>query len=409
MSLDTSLDLDLVVAFGAIVLTALIARRTHLPITAIEIVAGIALVALLRFQLPTGTDSILALGSLFIVFLAGLETNFQFLRRNLRPALTLGLPAFLLPFLAVFVVLWRVVHAPWLISLIGATVLADTSISIVYTTLQQYQLADLPFGRLLLAATLSVNLVEDSTITTTTFLTTPGVLFTLAVLGALAAAGVLLPVLQRATRDRGGASGFSNLPARTVLFSLAVLAFLSTLVGVPGILFVFLMGLLLSPSVDEPFLRSLRQIAFAVFVPLYFLAVGLRVDLGFVLAHWTTLALLAAVASAAKAGTVYPVARRLLGARRAAPVAVLFNTRLTSATVILTLMLGLGKLSAGWYSLFVSAVVLLALGSAAALRGFHAFGSPAAARTLFQGGEERALAPEPGPAKVPGPVGPIAQ
>lgn len=378
-----TLDLDLVVVFGTVIATALVSRWTHLPITALEILAGIALVAVVGFGLPNGTASILVLGSLFIVFLAGLETNLTFLRHNIVRALTVGLAGFLVPFAGVFLVLDLVVRAPLLVAVIGATVLADTSISIVYTTLQQYDLTGLPFGRLVLAGTLAVNLAEDSSITLTTLFTTSGLLFTLGVLGALGAAAVLLPYIARAARDRPGYFTFSNVPARVLLFSLAVLAFLSALVGVPGILFVFLMGLLFSSWAGADFLRDIRKLAFALFVPLYFLAVGLRVDLGFVLSHWWILFVIAVAATAFKLLAIYPVARRFMGAARAAPVAVLMNTRLTSATVILTLTLSLGLLTVGWYSLFLTAVVLLALVSAGSLRFFSAFRSVESARAHF--------------------------
>lgn len=396
-----TLDLDLVVVFGVVVLTALVARRSQLPITAVEILAGITLVAVLGFSLPAGTDSILILGSLFIVFLAGLETNFDFLRRNFRRALTLGLPGFLVPFAGLFGLLYGIVHAPLLISLIGATVLADTSISIVYTTLQQYDLNDLPYGRLLLAATLCVNLTEDTTITATTFASTSGFVFALGVLGALAVAALALPRLNRMTEESPGSFTFSNISARTLLFSLAVLALLSAMVGVPGILFVFMMGLLFSRWAGEGFLKNVRQLAFALFVPLYFLAVGLKVNIGFVAANWPLLLLLVAAASALKIGTIYPISRKVLGPERAAPVSVLFNTRLTSATVILTLTLGLGLITTDWYSLFVTGVVFLALGSAGSLRVFSAFRSPEAARAAFRGGEEDFDHPEGKPLPSP--------
>lgn len=383
-----ALDLSLVTVFGTVVATALLSRWSRLPITALEIAAGIVLVAVIGLNLPHGTDSILVLGSLFIVFLAGLETNFDFLRKNLSRALMVGLPAFLVPFGGLFGLLIGPLHAPLLVSIIGATVLADTSISIVYTTLKQFELSELPFGRLVLAITLCVNLAEDATITTTTFLSTSGVLFTLAILGALAGAAIVLPRFQRALRDPPGKSSFSNLPARALLFSLAVLALLSTLVGVPGILFVFLMGLLFSRWAAEGFLKDTRQLAFAVFVPLYFLAVGLKVDAAFVLDHWAVLAILLGTGTALKIGTVYPLSRRILGRARAAPMSVLFNTRLTSATVILTLTLGLGLLPVGWYSLCITAVVIFSLVSATALRFFPAFRSVAAAQALFRGGEE---------------------
>jgi Kef-type K+ transport system membrane component KefB len=385
-----SVDLDLVIAFATIVATALIARSTHLPITALEIIAGAVLFTLLGFTLPTGTTSIITLGSLFIVFLAGFETGFGFLRANLVRALTVGLPAFLVPFAGLFLLLYYGIHAPMFISLVGATVLSDTSISITYTTLQQYDLADLPFGRLILASTLCINLAEDTTITTATVATTPGLLFTIAVLGALAAAAVTLPHLSRWIQE-SKPSSFTNVGTRSLLFSLAVLAFLSALVGVPGILFVFLMGLLLSrlmpPASWNGYLSVIRPVAFAVFIPLYFVAVGLKVDAGFVFAHWPLLVVLAVGAASLKTASLFPIVRRVFGPSRAAPVTVLMNTRLTSATVILTLMLGLRLITDGWYSIYVSVVVVLALTFAGAMRAFPSFRSPAAARELFRSEE----------------------
>ncbi|MCI4368042.1 MAG: cation:proton antiporter [Thermoplasmata archaeon] len=380
------LDFDLVVVFGVVIVTALVARATQLPITALEILAGILLAFFFSFQLPVGTDAILTLGALLIVFLAGIETNVAFLRAHFRKAMVMGLGGFLVPFVGLLLVLVYVVRAPLLVSVIGATVLADTSISIVYTTLQQYDLTNLPFGRLVLAATLSVNLVEDLAITTTTFLSAPAFVFTLGVLAALAVAAILLPRLARRVSGPGSPVTFSNLPARTLLFSLALLALLSALVGVPGILFVFLMGLIFSQWVDEPFIVDMRKLAFALFVPVYFLAVGLRVDLGFVLANWPLLIVLAGAATVLKIAAIFPLAARFMGRRLAGPVSVLMNARLTSATVILVLTLGLGLLTSRWYSLFVTVVALLALGSSISLRGFDGFRSTQGARALFGGG-----------------------
>jgi Kef-type K+ transport system membrane component KefB len=402
-----ALDLDLVIVFGTVVVTALIARWTQLPITALEILAGILLVTFLGLTLPTGlssTDSLLTFGSLLIVFLAGLETNLGFLRANFRRAIVMGLGGFLVPFAGLFVLLFYGIHAPLLISIVGATALADTSISIVYTTLQQYDLTNLPFGRLILAATLSVNLVEDFTITTTTFLTTPGFLFTLGVLGALAASALLLPYLSKAVTRRSQTGGFTNIGARTLFFSLAVLALLSALVGVPGILFVFLLGLMFSQFVGEAFAANIRNIAFAIFVPLYFLAVGLKVNIDFVIAHIDVLVALIVVASVFKLASIYVTSRRFMGKERAGPVAVLMNTRLTSATVILTLTLALGTITDEWYSVFISVVIILALGSVAMLRLFPAFKSPASAQAFFRSADD-----PPGPIVNGTVVGPSLQ
>ncbi|MCI4351832.1 MAG: cation:proton antiporter [Thermoplasmata archaeon] len=384
-----SLEFDLVLVLGAVVGTALVARWTRLPITALEIVVGIFLVAVTGFTLPGGTSSLLVLGSLLIVFLAGLETNLAFLRTHLRTAFAIGLPGFLVPLVGLFALLYFGFHAPLLISLIVATALADTSISIVYTTLHQYKLADLPFGRLILATTLSVNLFEDFTVTTTTFLTAPGFLFTLGVLGALAVAALMLPRLSRLVLSRSQPS-FSNINTRSLLFSLAVLAALSSLVGVPGILFVFLMGLMFSQFTSPEFITDVRKFAFALFVPLYFVAVGLKVNVNFVLVHWPILLLIVGVATALRIAGIYSPTRFYMGAARAGPVTALMNTRLTSATVILLLTLTLGLITPEWYSIAISSVVILALGSVLVLRSFPAFRTAVRVQALLTASPEAA-------------------
>ena len=93
-----------------------------------------------------------------------------------------------------------------------------------------------------------------------------------------------------------------------------------------------------------------------------------------------------------------------MGKERAGPVAVLMNTRLTSATVILTLTLALGTITDEWYSVFISVVIILALGSVAMLRLFPAFKSPASAQAFF-----RSATVAPGPIVNGTVVGPSLQ
>lgn len=340
---------------------------------------GIVFANAVGFELPVSVGALVTLGSLLIVFLAGFETNLDFLTKHLKPALLLGVAGFLAPFAGLTFVLGYVLHAPLLVTVIGAAALADTSISIVYTTLQQYELADLPFGRLVLAGTLMINLMEDVTVTSATFLWSTAVVLTVVLLGVLLVAALVLPRLMNWVDARFGGS-FSNVTTRALLFSLAILAGISTIIQVPGILFVFLMGLLFSRFNRVALLADFRKFAFALFVPLYFVAVGLRVDLGFVGLNLAVLGTLVATASVVKMGSLFPVARRAFGPDRAPSVVTLMNARLTSATVILVLALSLGLIAELWYSLLITSVVILALGSAIVLRALPAYRSAEAAR-----------------------------
>ncbi|MDE1880869.1 MAG: cation:proton antiporter [Euryarchaeota archaeon] len=374
------LEWELIVLLLAATLgTALVAKRTGAPITALEIVMGVVLVYFLGVHLPFGAGVLATFGSLLIVFLAGLETRIEFLKENWRSAWTIGLPGFAVPALVLFFLLRQGLGAPLFVSVVGATALADTSISIVYTTLHQYRLANLPFGRMVLAATLVVNLSEDATITSGTLLYSGLTWTLLAILGVLLVLALFLPRLIARLQSEGG-TYFANIPARGILLSLAAIELFTSLATIPGIFFVFLMGLVVSRSLDEKSLEQVQGLAFALFVPLYFVNVGLNVDLPFVLANLPILLGLVAVASTAKISALLPGLRRVFGTARASKVAVLMNTRLTSATVILLLMLENGFISDAWYSLFISGVVVLALGSSGVLRAFQGFSSAEAAR-----------------------------
>jgi Kef-type K+ transport system membrane component KefB len=384
MGLSVSEYYELVIVLIAVLGTALVAKVTNLPITALEIVAGIVLIGAFGFTAPTVLAPFTALGSLLIVFLAGLETRLDYLRQNLRKAVLIGIPGFVVPFAGLWVLLDVGFHLPALIATIGATALADTSISIVYTTLHQYGLADLPFGRLVLASTLLVNLTEDSTITSATLWHNPGaIVLTLLVLAGLTGVALLFPQLQRLLQKRTSAT-FTNITTRTSLLGLLVLGLFSAMVSIPGILFVFLMGLIFSQYADRGFVLDLQKFAFAIFVPLYFLAVGLEVNIAFVFANLPILLIVAGVASALKLAGVFGGTRAAFGGALGAQVAVLMNTRLTSATVILLLTLDIGLLPDSWYSLFISCVVILALGASGVLRAFPTFASAAEAQKRFR-------------------------
>jgi Kef-type K+ transport system membrane component KefB len=426
---------DLVILFAVIFATAVIARSTDIPITALEIIAGIALAYFISFTTPSSVNAIVSLGSLLIVFLAGYETGLDFLKLHFSKALLTGLCAFLVPFIALLLVLTQIVHAPLIDSLIGSAALSDISISIVYTTLRQYDIVGLQLGRMILAITLMVNILEDSTVTMISLGNSTSILSTSLILGGMLGGALVLPSFLRKIEAHYSTT-FSSIPTRFILFSLALMSALSSLAGVPGILFIFLLGLLysrklrngtnnndnhkkkclLAPlfssgesyspvqkndetngnykdsqnvvtsrgnSETEPFLDKVMNFAFAAFIPLYFVAVGLKVNLTFVLANLPVLLLIVGVATIARVFGAYAPTRRYFGSSEVKPLLALFNTRLTSATVILLLSLTLNVISDSWYSLFISAVVILAVLSSVVLRLFPQFMSSQSAKAAF--------------------------
>ena len=129
------------------------------------------------------------------------------------------------------------------------------------------------------------------------------------------------------------------------------------MIGLHFIFGAFIFGVVMAPSIPlEPSALPLRPITgvAALFLPVYFLSAGLRVDLSLSLpvAGLTVLAL--SVAVSGKVGGTF-ISARLVGLpkEQAGVLAVLMNTRGLTELVVLTTGLELGILSAELYSIMV--------------------------------------------------------
>jgi Kef-type K+ transport system membrane component KefB len=328
----TNLLVVMAIAFGAPLLLGLF-PRVQLPSVVLEIVAGIVVgPSLLGLaEVDQSLEVVALLGLAFVLFLAGLEIEFEKLRGPLLRLTGLG---FALSFAIAVVVSFalksgRLVDTPLLVAII----LCATSLGVLVPVLKDSGQIASTFGQLIIAAASSADF--GAIILLTIFFSGEGGTgSTLLLLGALfALAATVLAVVRGAEhsmRIRDDLLRLQDTTAqirvRAALVLLVGFAALAEQLGLEVILGAFIAGAIVSlADRDEvmthpEFRRKLEAIGFGFFIPVFFVTSGVHFDLDALTASASNLLmvpvfLLALLAARGLPAIVY---RRALDARHTA-------------------------------------------------------------------------------------------
>jgi Kef-type K+ transport system membrane component KefB len=287
-------NLLIVVAVGFVAPLVLgLAPRVRLPSVVLEIVAGIvvgpAVLGWVEVDDPVAVLSIVGLA--FLLFLAGLEIDFDRLRGRVLRVATLGFAVSFAIAIAVSLILSGagVLDHP----LFVAIVLSATSLGIIVPVLKDSGQVESTFGQLVIAAAtiadfatvilLSLFFSREASSTTTKVLLLVG-LFLVAVLVALAIAEVehsrrLSTTLQRLQDTT------AQIRIRGAFVLLIGLVALAATLGLEVILGAFIAGAILTlvdrdQAMTHPdFRRKLEAAGFGIFIPVFFVTSGVQYDL----------------------------------------------------------------------------------------------------------------------------------
>ena len=287
-------NLLIVVAIGFLAPLALaFVPAVRLPPVVLQIVAGIvvgpAVLGWVEIDEPVRVLSILGLA--FLLFLAGLEIDFERLRGRLAVEAATGFAASFGLALAVGALLSAtgVVDDP----LFVAIVLSATSLGVIVPVLSDSGRIESSFGQLVIAAAsiadfatiilLTLFFSGEASSPTSTLILLAGFLGVIALVGLAIAEAERLQRLRAAfARLRGTTAEIRVRGAFVLLVGLTALA---TELGLELILGAFLAGTMLKlidheeMSDREQLRGKLDAIGFGVFVPVFFVAVGVNFDL----------------------------------------------------------------------------------------------------------------------------------
>ncbi len=270
---------------------ALCVRRLAVPGVVIELVLGVLLgPAVLDWVRPAGLVLQLSnFGLALLMFLAGLELDLRLMRG--RPlALAAGSwGGSLLVGLAVAGVLALAGHRHG--EVVIALCLTTTALGTLLPVLRDAEVLDTPFGRHVLAVgtvgefgpivLVALLLGGDHPLLTAALLVGFGVL----------AVGLAYTVRRPWSRTvtealRRGLRSSSQLPVRVAMLLVILLVYLASQLGLDILLGAFAAGIVVRVAIDERrtpetdvFEGKLEAVGFGVFVPIFFIASGVRLDL----------------------------------------------------------------------------------------------------------------------------------
>jgi Kef-type K+ transport system membrane component KefB len=373
------------VAFSAPFLLGL-APGLRLPAVVLEIVAGIVIgpSGFGWVEIDEPIDVLSLIGLAFLLFLAGLEIDFRELRGRLVGIAAIGFAAsFALGLVAAFMLdSLGQVHTPLLVAII----LVATSLGIVVPVLKDSDQIASGLGQLVITAAsiadfgavilLSLFFSREATSTSTKLVLLGGFFlvagaFALAIVGAERSrtlAGVLLR-LQDTT---------AQIRVRGAFVLLVAFVALAESLGLEAILGAFLAGAVVSlvdrdRMLTHPSFRTkLEAVGYGVFIPVFFVASGVRFDLGALFSGVSTVARVPVflVALLAVRGLPALLYRSILGRREMLVAALLQATSLpfiVAASMIgmqldlLDKATGAALIAAGLFSVLLFPLVALTI------------------------------------------------
>jgi Kef-type K+ transport system membrane component KefB len=349
----------------------------RLPAIVLEIVLGIVLgPAVLGWVSVDDPVAVLSLvGLAFLLFLAGLEIEFDKLRgRTLRVTL-LG---FVLSF-AIALVVGLALQAGGLVKqpVFVAVLLSATSLGVLVPVLKDSGQISSRFGQLVIAAgsiadfgaviLLSLLFSREATSTTTKVILLGG-LFVVAVLIALAIAGVEHSMRIRDTLARLQDTT-AQIRVRGAFVLLVGFVALAASLGLEAILGAFLAGAVLTlidrdQAMTHPqFRRKLEAVGFGVFIPVFFVTSGVRYDLHALTSSGSTLARVPIFLAALLLVRGVPALlyRPLIPANRVVIAGLMQATSLPFIVAATAIGLDLGLISAGSAAALIAAGLLSVL------------------------------------------------
>jgi Kef-type K+ transport system membrane component KefB len=372
----TNLALVAAVAFAAPLALGLV-PSLRLPAIVLELVLGIVLgpAAFGWIELDEPVQVMSLLGLAFLLFLAGLEVEFERLRGRLLRLAAAGFVASFAIALAAGLVLDAagVTGAPVLI----AVLLSATALGVVIPVLKDSDEAATPFGQLVIAAA-SVADVATTVLLSLLFSAEAGgagsrVVLLGAFVALAAAVGLAVSGAGRSMRLSSALVRLQDTTAqirvRGAFLLLATFVVLADSFGVEAILGAFVAGALLKLADRDHamthggFHAKLEAVGFGVFVPFFFVASGLAFDLDALFASGSALAQVPLFLAALLAARGLPALlyRPLIGTSRSAAAGLLQATSLGFLVVGSRLGLELGLIDAATAAALVAAGLLSVL------------------------------------------------
>lgn len=349
--------------------------KLGIPTVVGELAVGVLLgPAILNWIQPTASIHLFSeIGVILLMFLAGLESDFSLLRKYLKPSLLVALLGIIFPMLFVYLISTFLFQLTLLQSLFLGLIFSATSVSISVQVLREYRRVDSQEGAVILGAAVvdDIVVVLLLSIFTTLFAKNQSTVidfkFFWNLLGTkilffvgmyLFAKYLLEPIIKIAQKLL-----VSRAEMTVSLVLCFVFAVLSEMLGMSDVMGAFFIGLMLSNKpVKKEIEKNTDVIASTLFVPVFFVSIGLSVDLGVIQSEFLFVVILTIVALASKMFGGYLGARvNQIGSNPALIVGAGMISRGEMALIIAQIGISLAFIDDTLFSISIIVVILTTL------------------------------------------------
>ncbi|WP_413627448.1 cation:proton antiporter [Fructilactobacillus vespulae] len=270
---------------GSAIVGGLVFQRIGLPSVVGQIVAGIIIgPAILNF---VKIDNLISTGStigiILLMFLAGLECDFDQVKKFMKPSFVVASLGVLAP-LVLFFALGMALQQGIRDSILWGVIFSATSVSISVAVLQEYNKLNTVAGSVILGAAVVDDIISIIllSIFTSTFGKGGISIFSMILLQLLYLAFVLVMVRYLVPHIFKFIVRFNDtillvVVSLIICFSMAYIAELASLSEVLG---AFFAGVAISlTNVGEKIEKNINVIGYSFFIPIFFVSVGLELEL----------------------------------------------------------------------------------------------------------------------------------
>ena len=301
--MEVSADiLSLSVILLGILIAPLISTRLRLPVLVIEVIYGI-IIGRSFLNIVTEIEWLTFFsffGLVYLLFLAGLEIEFDELRSSLIPVICIAAGSIIVPFTFGYYLSGLIrIHPIFL-----GVIFCETSLGVVLPIAKSLK-ERRKFFQILLGATVLVDLISMFLLVLTLEFFTGSFSYSYLISISFFLAMFILPFVIRkmgiGTKIWNWSLSRSHfqLELRFCLGLIVVLAIIAELVGMHAILGAFLAGLIISELTDRggDLEQKLLGMGYGFFVPFFFISVGVNTDVSFIFKNISSLLLLISIIS----------------------------------------------------------------------------------------------------------------
>lgn len=266
---------------------SMLSIRTHIPWAVMLIIGGIVFGpgVMDLISVNQTIEFIGQIGLIFLMFMAGLETKLSQFKEFRSGLLLLSFINGFVPFLAGFGVTWLLGYG-LVTALIVGVIFVSSSVAVVVPTLEVTGMLKNKLGQSVIITTVlqdiaSLVLLSLLLQSVTPVTEVPLYVFYPALLGVLVALRLFVPKLRMwVVKMTTGSPDLFQLEFRSTFLILIGTVIAFELLGLHPIVAGFFSGLVLADSIKSKVLKEkIKTISYGVFIPTFFIVVGLQTDI----------------------------------------------------------------------------------------------------------------------------------